>query len=1334
MKKRIVSSLLALAVLISVLTGAFPARAESAPAIALYLNSDHGEWYAAKTLSGSGETWVQIPIEKSKLVENRENYLRLTTNVANGDTPETQARLFFTDSTWSNSFLSTDRNVDGGWSAYSDRQANFYIAGWNGSGWQRIHDDIDTGYRTDHAEIVGRNADGSYTNYARNIWIGSDTLDKYTNFCVMIHLDLGENRTTHSENGALFPAENFHGCVLCSVCGGCKDAACALGHVPCRALENGHHCAFCPVCGKCLDTDCGCDHEKCRGESAIRLRLQGQWYGVYIDAGKGTDGQWVSVPVSMEGLKAGETYQLSASSNLVSGGDYADNSVDFYATEASDGLESFLTNDRWCDGGWNGYTDRNVNLKLEGWNGHEWVDLNAAKPAYAQDRHTVLGQFSDGTWYNPCRNILLGDLTGIEAVRASVQVHIGKDLTPQSDYREENFAVFPGSQTVTEHPACPQHPDSCTVVGCPYHTCGEKHHCAFCDVCGKCTDGDCGCDHEKCSMDAHAALRVRVNGAWYGMYIADQTGDQWAYAPVDITKLEQNAVNQIALSSNVRALGDYGEHSVDVYMTETANGNSYLTHSRYCDEGWMDLTGRNVNMTLEFYDGEKWVPAVEEEFRAERHTVVGLFAPEDRWYNFCRNVSLGDLSRYSAARVAVQVHVGQRLTILDDYEEETFATFLSTGLASAGPVSDLTHFVFVHRLAPMAPAAADADRTEGRENVHLRVRLNGTWYETSLDGIRTDGSGMAWVPVEAPAEALRSGGENQILITSDAEAGSAYSGSSVDIYATGRLGADSYCNVNDYYDDWTRAQDAEWNIRLEASPDGENWETLTSTSPTYCDGVYQLGLRSDGSRSHAARNLFLGDTEGYRYARLWVQVHIGTHLGQKPALPPEPGQAQHSGNGGTPLLYVRVNGQWQSVDLTDYLGTNGRWVTCPIDLSRLNAGQENYFALTTNVVSYGEFTDSSVDFYATSAAGELNSFLTHDPYSDNDFARYEDRNINLVLELFDGTNWISVPTGERYGYDAHTVLGQFADGTWYNAARNLVLGDLSGYRAARLRVQMHVGSSLTVQTTTQDTGEKPPVSHHADLPEENAAVREIRDSQDVKLRVRVNGTWFETSLQPYKGRKAVWVPVEIDLGTLRAGEENYFNVSTTAVSYGKYTANSVDLFYTNSNGDQNSFLCRDEYCDNGWTRCEGYNVNLRLELFDGTNWVTAAPEETTYYDGSVPIGYLGDEKDWSNAARNLVIGGLTGYTAARVVVELHVGSAVAGLDDAVDGTTETESFDRSAKVGIPEYAPVKTAPAQPETPAEQSDKTMAPAIGIGAAALAVLAAAVLLFGRKKRKK
>lgn len=1333
MKKRILSFVLALTLLLPTLAGAFPARAETAPAIALYINSDHGEWYAAQELSGSGETWLRIPIEKSKLVENRDNYLRITTNVANGTTPETQASLYLTNSTWSNSFLSTDIWVNGGWNAYSDKQANFYIAGWNGSTWQRIHDDIDSGYKTDNAVVVGRNSDGSYTNFARNIWLGSGVLEKYTNFCVMVHMNLGADLSTHTENGNLFPAENYHSCVLCDVCGGCKGAGCTLGHVRCSE-SGGHHCVMCPVCGRFKDGDCGCEHEKCTGDTALRLRFNGQWYGVYLTDLLGTDGQWVSVPVKMDGLTAGETYQLAASSSIVNGGDYADTSIDFYATNTTEGLASFVTNDRWCDGGWAAYTDRNVNLKLEGWDGHEWIDLNAAKPSYAADQHTVLGQFSDGTWYNPCRNIVLADLTGIEAMRASVQVHIGKELTPQDDYNEESFGVFPEPQEVTKHEMCPQHPDSCTVPGCPRNTCAGEHHCAFCAICGKCKDTDCGCAHEKCVMDAQASLRVRVNQSWYGLNVSDSVGDQWVYAPVDITRLKQNEMNQISLSSNVSALADYSEHSLDVYLTETESSNSYLTHHRYCDEGWMELGNRNVNLMLEFYDGENWVPAVEETYTTAQHTALGLFAPQNQWYNFCRNLRLGDLSGYCAARVAVQVHVGERLNVIEDYTEEQFATFLSANLAAQIPASDATHNVIVHRLAPAAPAAADSGRAEGRENAHLRVRLNGTWYETALDGIQTDENGMAWVPVEVPASQLRSSDENQVLISSDAEAASAYSGSSVDLYATGTPGADSYCNVNNYYDDWTRKTDGEWNLRLEGSVDGGTWVSLTGSAPAYCDSTYQLGLRSDGSRSHAAKNLFLGDVSGYQYVRLLVQVHIGDHLSKRAehtTVLPEPGAAQRSGNGKTPLLWVRVNGQWQSLDLTEYLGTNGQWVTCPIDISRLNAGQENYFGLTTNVVSYGNFTDSSVDFYATCTDDGLNSFLTNDPYSDNDFSRYEDRNINLVLELFDGSRWVSVPAGEAYAYDEHTVLGLFGDNnTWYNAARNLMLGDLSGYQSARIRVQMHVGSSLTVQDMANVKEARGPVSHSSEIPEEKPAVREVKDNEDVKLRIRVNGQWFETSLQPFKGQKAVWVPVEIDLGSLRAGEENYFHVSSTAVSYGSHTANSVDLFYSNANADLNSFLTADEYCDNGWTRSESYNFNLRLELFDGTKWVTAAPNEETYYDGSVPVGYLGDENNWNNAARNVIIGSLDGYTAARVVVQLHVGSAIAGLDDPVDGGVDT--FDRSADVGKPEHAAVKTALIQPEEPAESRSWVWLAVTG--GIAVVLIAVGILLLAAKRKQR
>lgn len=529
-------------------------------------------------------------------------------------------------------------------------------------------------------------------------------------------------------------------------------------------------------------------------------------------------------------------------------------------------------------------------------------------------------------------------------------------------------------------------------------------------------------------------------------------------------------------------------------------------------------------------------------------------------------------------------------------------------------------------------------------------------------------------------------------------------------------------------------------LYVKADENGMAWESLTGTNPTYCDASYQLGRRADGSKSHAAKNLFLGETTDYQYARISVQVHIGTHLGSRSdhtVTAPTPGAAQSSRNGSTPILWMRVNGTWRWMDISDYVGINGDWVTCPIDMSLLRGGQENYFGLTTNVVSYGNFTDSSVDFYATRVEEGFNSFLTNDPYSDNNFAQYQDRNINLVLEFYDGSQWVRVPSGESYAYDEHTVLGLFGDNnTWYNAARNLVLGDLSRYSQARLRVQMHIGNKLTVQDNPYvGGGSALPVSHSTSVPKENPAVKDVKDNEDVKLRVRVNGNWFEASLQPYKGQAAVWVPVDIDLGVLRGGEENYFHVSSTAVNYGDRTANTVDLFYSNANKDLNSFLSADEYCDNGWVRYNDRNFNIRLELFDGSKWVTTAPQETTYYDGSVPVGYLGEQNDWSNAARNIMVGSLDGYTAARVVVELHVGSALAGLDDADIGGDAPAGFDRNADVGKPAYAAVKdTAPVIDEHPAETSGHVWLWFVIGGAVVLIVVGLVIVLSKRKKESK
>lgn len=354
--------------------------------------------------------------------------------------------------------------------------------------------------------------------------------------------------------------------------------------------------------------------------------------------------------------------------------------------------------------------------------------------------------------------------------------------------------------------------------------------------------------------------------------------------------------------------------------------------------------------------------------------------------------------------------MGERLNVIDDYAEDQFATFLNTKLAADVPANDAGDRVVVHTLTPATPGAPASGTAEGRENAHLRVRLNGEWYETALDNVKTDENGMAW-------------------------------------------------------------------------------ESLTGTNPTYCDASYQLGRRADGSKSHAAKNLFLGETTDYQYARISVQVHIGTHLGSRSdhtVTAPTLGAAQSSGNGGTPILWMRVNGTWRWMDISDYVGINGDWVTCPIDMSLLRGGQENYFGLTTNVVSYGNFTDSSVDFYATRVEEGFNSFLTNDPYSDNNFAQYQDRNINLVLEFYDGSQWVRVPSGESYAYDEHTVLGLFGDNnTWYNAARNLVLGDLSRYSQARLRVQMHIGNKLTVQDNPYvGGGSALPVSHSTSVPKE----------------------------------------------------------------------------------------------------------------------------------------------------------------------------------------------------------------------------------------------------------
>ena len=73
-------------------------------------------------------------------------------------------------------------------------------------------------------------------------------------------------------------------------------------------------------------------------------------------------------------------------------------------------------------------------------------------------------------------------------------------------------------------------------------------------------------------------------------------------------------------------------------------------------------------------------------------------------------------------------------------------------------------------------------------------------------------------------------------------------------------------------------------------------------------------------------------------------------------------------------------------------------------------------------------------------------------------------------------------------------------------------------------------------------------------------------------------------------------------------------------SYGNYTDSSLDLFSSWIKENPNSLFTQDPACDGNWRSYSDRNVNVRLELYNGSEWVAAAPQETTYYDEHTVLG------------------------------------------------------------------------------------------------------------------
>lgn len=775
----------------------------------------------------------------------------------------------------------------------------------------------------------------------------------------------------------------------------------------------------------------------------VRVRVNGSWYGADLTPYKGQDNVWVEIPIDPSKLKSHAENAFSLSTNVNSTGNRTDDSVDLYSTLQTESWGSFLCTDRWCDNNYTEYHDRRINLQVQVWENGAWTTI-AGDEAYQTGESTVLGQFQGGGWYNAARNITLGDVSACTKARVLVNLHVGRDIQPLTDFPLNQLAQFYSYAPV---------------------------------------------------------LRVRVNGSWYGVGLEDAKGqdDTWVYCPVPISSLKTGESNAIQLSTNVKSAADFADSSVDLYATRTEGASdSFLTNHQYCDEGWSAYGDRSVNVRIELYDGRRWiaVPSAEA-YSADEHCVLGLFTGNSTWYNAARNILVDgiDLSAYSAARVAVNLHVGTNLqtdgfllenmaTFLEPVQETPIAYYTVTATAGSGgsvsgapqgPVEEGTSVTLVaqaddtHTFSGWyLQDALVSDQAQYTFAVTADVALEARFTEKDIpvctvsavvaEGGRVTGTGIVQVGTE-------------VTLTAVPEEGYRFDG----WYS----GEDKVGSETTYV--FTATQDVSLTARFV-----KKTYTLTVTAG---DGGTVSGAPEDKVEHGIAVSLTAVAAEGYRFDGWYsgedkvgsdpaytLTVTGDTALTARFTLipqddghrtePEKPSAAQSDKDSASAAVRVRINGSWYGAYLEEYKGMDSVWVPVYVDITKLKAGEENYFHFSSNVISHGNFTDSSVDLYSTFADENLNSFLTSHPYCDENWVSYTDRNINVRLELYNGKSWVTVLPEEETFFDEHTVLGQFADdGSWYNAARNLVLGDLSGYSDARMMVQLHVGDTLEVADT-----------------------------------------------------------------------------------------------------------------------------------------------------------------------------------------------------------------------------------------------------------------------------
>lgn len=700
-------------------------------------------------------------------------------------------------------------------------------------------------------------------------------------------------------------------------------------------------------------------------KAALRVRVNGSWYGAYLEDYAGQTSVWVPVNLDISKLNAATVNYFSFSTNVINQGDYTDSSVDLFSTKTAANLNSFSCTHQYCDTGFTPYADRNLNVRLELFDGSSWVTAGAQEETY-YDFHEVLGlSGEENQWHNAARNLSVGSLDGYTAARMMVQLHVGSKLNVSEDFTEKNFATFlPAKYTVTVTAE-----EGGTVEGAPT------------------ADVPFG---ENVTVTAKPGEGYSFYG-WYNSGLLVSREASYTFAVTRASSLTARFRKGTTTSENpFRILVIGNSHSDDAmaYVWDI------LTELGYDDVriGVLYIGGCDIATHVQCAASNS--PSYE--YRSNM---------DGTWKNLT-NVTMREGIASEDWDYIVLQHSAPKAGVAKEYAKVPELIDYVRQLAPDAAL--LWHTGFAWRDA--ANAANIEPPYESSEDMYQRM--------------------IAAVKSEIVPNQNFSG----ILYTATAVQNAATSALKRVLY---RDGAHLSIPLGRYLASLYVAQ----------ALTGKSVEAIAYTPEGVSQDEKAIVLEAVKRAISHPQELtpFAGDEVFHR------------------SNPETPGAAVSDKDSDKAAIRVRVNGNWYGAYLQEYKGQTGAWVPVYLDMSALKANAGNSFHFSSNVLSYGNYTDSSLDLFSSWATAQLTSLFTKNAACDGGWIAYTDRNVNIRLELFNGTEWVAAAPQESAYCDEHTVLGQFANnGNWYNAARDLQLGDLSGYTAARMMVQLHVGSKLDV--------------------------------------------------------------------------------------------------------------------------------------------------------------------------------------------------------------------------------------------------------------------------------